>query len=100
MPTSTTLVYSVPIQVSVRDDSPYNKEDIDITIESREPEVMVLTLENYTSQTFRVDIQTALVAVGRLTLRCNKKEYLFCRKYCNFHIDFLGIKGLRCKNKY
>lgn len=52
------LVYSVPIQVSVRDDSPYNKEDIDITIESREPEVMVLTLENYTSQTFRVDIQT------------------------------------------
>ena len=52
------LVYSVPIQVSVRDDSPYNKEDIDITIESRGPEVMVLTLENYTSQTFRVDIQT------------------------------------------
>lgn len=52
------LVYAVPIQVSLRKNSPYNKEDIDITIETREPEVMILTLENYTSETFRVDIQT------------------------------------------
>lgn len=52
------LVYAVPIQVSVRQDSPYNREDIDITIESKRPEVMVLTLEDYTSETFRVDIQT------------------------------------------
>lgn len=52
------LVYAVPIQVSVRRDSPYNKEEIDITIESKEPQVMTLTLEDYTSETFRVDIQT------------------------------------------
>ncbi len=52
------LVYAVPIQVSLRQESPYNKEDIDITIVSRQPEVMVLTLEDYTSETFRVDIQT------------------------------------------
>lgn len=52
------LVYAVPIQVSVRRESPYNKEDIDITIESKDPEVMTLTLEDYTSETFRVDIQT------------------------------------------
>lgn len=52
------LVYAVPIQVSVRRESPYNKDDIDITIESKQPEVMVLTLEDYTSETFRVDIQT------------------------------------------
>lgn len=51
------LVYAVPIQVSVRRESPYNKDDIDITIESKQPEVMVLTLEDYTSETFRVDIQ-------------------------------------------
>lgn len=52
------LVYAVPIQVSVREESSYNREDIDITIESKSPEVMILTLENYTSETFRVDIQT------------------------------------------
>lgn len=50
------LVYAVPIQVSVNAESAYVKEDI--TISSRSPEVMILTLEDYVEETFRVDIQT------------------------------------------
>ncbi len=48
------LVYAVPIQVSVAGNSRYADEDI--TVESRTPEVMRLTLEDYASETFRVDI--------------------------------------------
>lgn len=50
------LVYAVPIQVSVAEGSSYAREDI--TIETKSPEVMLLTLEDYASETFRVDIAT------------------------------------------
>ncbi|MBQ9119543.1 MAG: hypothetical protein IJY09_05745 [Lachnospiraceae bacterium] len=48
------LVYAVPIQVSVSENSSYAREDI--TIEEKSTEVMQLTLEDYASETFRVDI--------------------------------------------
>lgn len=48
------LVHAVPIQVSVADTSAYIKEDI--TIESKHPEMMTLTLEDFAEETFRVDV--------------------------------------------
>lgn len=48
------LVYAVPIQVKVSRESRFAAEDI--TIESKSPEVMLLTLEDYAKETFRVDI--------------------------------------------
>lgn len=48
------LVYAVPIQVSVSGKSSYAREDISIITKS--PEMMILTLEDYASETFRVDI--------------------------------------------
>lgn len=48
------LVYAVPIQVSVDSSSRYAREDI--SIENKSPEMMTLTLEDYAQETFRVDI--------------------------------------------
>lgn len=50
------LVYAVPIRVSVNPDSSYAREDI--SIETKDPEMMTLTLEDYGTETFRVDIIT------------------------------------------
>ena len=49
------LVYAVPIQVKVSDTSSFVNEDI--SIESKSPEMMLLTLEDYVSEAFRVDIE-------------------------------------------
>lgn len=48
------LVYAVPIQVKVSERSLFAEENI--IIESRSPEVMMLSLEDYSQETFRVDI--------------------------------------------
>ncbi|MDE7297390.1 MAG: hypothetical protein K2N94_01010 [Lachnospiraceae bacterium] len=48
------LVYAVPIQVRLSEKSSFAREDV--IIEEKSPEVMLLTLEDYVRETFRVDI--------------------------------------------
>ena len=50
------LVYAVPIQIRVSEESEYAGEDV--TIESKSPEMMQLTLEDYVQEPFRVDVNT------------------------------------------
>ncbi len=95
------LVYAVPIQVRVSEKSAFAREDI--IIEEKSPEVMMLTLEDYVRETFRVDIQPKGQAaegfyVSNMTVRPNLLQIAGSKKQIDriekvvVEVDTTGVR--------